>query len=224
MPLSKKLGIFLEIPDIRPGSGGSPVPWSDEDIRWLRWAFVRDLAAAVAPLKKTSTTLFFPERFLPPGDNPAQAVSSRIVQTAGDTAERLCQACHILLEDEEGSAVVISAACPDLPVQFIKRAFLKLKRKDIVLGPATAGGWYLLGLNRNIPELLTGPVNFKDLLERVHSLRLDPALLFPWYRGDTVESLEFLNTMIRGRQIEKSRRFNNTEAVLSGLLKKLYPE
>jgi hypothetical protein len=228
MPLSKKLGIFLETQDITLETGKIPLPWTEADIHRLRWAFLLDLAAGVTKLKRTPTTLFLPDRFTPPGDDPAPPVDGRIEQSSSDTGNRLKEAFDLLLKAEDSGAVVISAACPDLPVQFIKRAFLKLKHQDIVLGPTTDGGWYLLGLKRKIPELLfrpvgPGPVGVKDLLERVHSLDLNTSLLFPWYRGNTIESLKFLNTMIMGRRIEKGRRFKNTEPVLAELIQKLHP-
>jgi glycosyltransferase A (GT-A) superfamily protein (DUF2064 family) len=229
MPLDKQLGIFLETPDIAPEAGKASPPWRDDDIDRLRWAFILDLMTGVSSLKRTSASLFLPDRFTPPGDGPALPAHSRVEQSAGNTGERLGQGFNLLLKAEGSCAVVISAACPDLPVQFIKRAFLKLKHQDLVLGPAIDGGWYLLGLKTTIPELLNqpagpGPVSLKDLLERARSLDLKTSLLFPWYRGDTVESLRFLNTMIAGRKIEKGRRFKNAEPALAGLIDRLHSE
>ena len=44
--------------------------------------------------------------------------------------------------------VVIGTDSPSLPVEFVERAFAVLHERDCVLGPATDGGFYLIGLRR----------------------------------------------------------------------------
>ncbi|MBI4650014.1 TIGR04282 family arsenosugar biosynthesis glycosyltransferase [Candidatus Desantisbacteria bacterium] len=45
--------------------------------------------------------------------------------------------------------IVIGSDLPDLPGKFIKNAFLFLNNHDVVIGPASDGGYYLLGFNSN---------------------------------------------------------------------------
>lgn len=58
--------------------------------------------------------------------------------------------------DERGCAIAIGADCPELSVEHIASAFDHLQTKDLVLGPATDGGYYLIGLSRLNPCLFEG--------------------------------------------------------------------
>jgi len=50
-----------------------------------------------------------------------------------------------------------SGACrndsPTLPLSYISSAFEQLEEVDLVLGPATDGGYYLIGLSGSIPSI-----------------------------------------------------------------------
>ncbi len=57
--------------------------------------------------------------------------------------------------------VIIGSDIPELTADIIQRAFDELKTKDLVLGPAADGGYYLIGLHRAVfkpagPPLFTG--------------------------------------------------------------------
>jgi uncharacterized protein len=50
-------------------------------------------------------------------------------------------------------AVLIGTDCPEINPGFIQTAFQALKENEIVLGPATDGGYYLIALKRTQPQL-----------------------------------------------------------------------
>lgn len=52
--------------------------------------------------------------------------------------------------------VVIGTDLPTLATKHLKNAFKALNTFDAVLGPAADGGYYLLGLKKNIPEVFHG--------------------------------------------------------------------
>ncbi|MDB5338718.1 MAG: hypothetical protein JWN70_4337 [Planctomycetaceae bacterium] len=52
--------------------------------------------------------------------------------------------------------VVIGTDCPELDATILGEAFKGLSHADVVLGPAMDGGYYLIGLNANRPELFRG--------------------------------------------------------------------
>jgi uncharacterized protein len=52
--------------------------------------------------------------------------------------------------------VTIGIDCPELDAATLAQAFLALQEHDLVLGPATDGGYYLIGLRSLIPELFSG--------------------------------------------------------------------
>ncbi|MCK5617770.1 MAG: glycosyltransferase, partial [Candidatus Krumholzibacteria bacterium] len=141
----------------------------------------------------------------------------------GSLGERLQAAFQTLLEGDNRLALIIGSDSPDIPIQYVKRAFLKLKHKDVVLGPACDGGYYMVGLKSPAPELFDdidwgGQTVFEQTLERIYQSGLTLSIMPLWYDVDTSASLSLLATMIRARRIERSGRLPATEAVLAEIL------
>jgi len=82
-------------------------------------------------------------------------------QASGDLGDRLW---HGFEQAFAGSsvlpsrAIAIGADCPDLSDRHIQRAFDALQRKDIVLGPASDGGYYLIGLRQSTETSFSAPL------------------------------------------------------------------
>lgn len=69
---------------------------------------------------------------------------ARVPQGRGDLGKRMALA----LRDHCRSAVcIIGSDLPDLTTRDIAKAFAKLRRHDVVLGPATDGGYWLIGMS-----------------------------------------------------------------------------
>lgn len=94
---------------------------------------------------------------------PAGSVTGlpRAGQGTGDLGRRMTR----FLRHEPGTGIppgpvaVVGADLPDLRPQHIATAFRLLGRHDVVLGPATDGGYWLIGLRgsrRMPPDLLDG--------------------------------------------------------------------
>jgi len=73
----------------------------------------------------------------------------RFAQGNGDLGERMADALARFWPD---AAVLVGADIPDLDVVHIARAFRALDRHDVVLGPATDGGFWLVGVRRGLPR------------------------------------------------------------------------
>ena len=56
-------------------------------------------------------------------------------------------------QDRSQKVVIIGADCPSISTTILAAAFAKLASHDLVLGPATDGGYYLIGLSGNQPGL-----------------------------------------------------------------------
>lgn len=61
-----------------------------------------------------------------------------------------------LVDDECKRVVLIGSDCAELTADILRNAFQELKNHDAVLGPATDGGYYLLGLSKFLPRLFEG--------------------------------------------------------------------
>lgn len=68
------------------------------------------------------------------------------LQQGNDLGERLSHAIQTAFADGIQQVVVIGIDCPDLNTQRLQQAFVALEQADLVLGPATDGGYYLIGL------------------------------------------------------------------------------
>ncbi len=93
-------------------------------------------------------------------------------QCAGDLGERMAEAFEDSLREGSAATVIIGSDCPSLTPDPIAAAFQALSRAPAALGPATDGGYYLIGLTRNIPELFRGLAWGTDtvLAESLHHL------------------------------------------------------
>jgi rSAM/selenodomain-associated transferase 2/rSAM/selenodomain-associated transferase 1 len=74
----------------------------------------------------------------------------------GDLGQRMHRAFEDAFRSGYNRAVVIGCDCPRIDTDCLSEAFSSLKNNDMVIGPATDGGYYLIGLNKPTPELFTG--------------------------------------------------------------------
>ena len=77
-------------------------------------------------------------------------------QGEGDLGMRMSGAMRSAFTSGIASAIIIGTDCPSLKSDLIAEAFQMLNQNDLVLGPATDGGYYLIGLRRLIPQLFVG--------------------------------------------------------------------
>lgn len=74
-------------------------------------------------------------------------------QGQGDIGARMHRAFCDAFKEGMKRAVLVGADCPGLTTGILRLAFEALERCDLVLGPAKDGGYYLIGLVREVPEL-----------------------------------------------------------------------
>jgi rSAM/selenodomain-associated transferase 1 len=77
-------------------------------------------------------------------------------QGSGDLGCRLNQAFRRAFDEGAKRAAIIGSDCPDVGVDDIQAAWKALLSYDVVLGPATDGGYWLIGLREPHPELFAG--------------------------------------------------------------------
>ena len=117
-------------------------------------------------------------------------------QGRGDLGERLAR--FVAASLGEGSAVVVVGTdSPTLPPAFVEQAFEELRHADIVLGPATDGGYYLVGCRRFHPSLFSaidwsGTSVLRQTVERLADPAWRLAILPPWYDIDDFQDWQML--------------------------------
>ena len=74
-------------------------------------------------------------------------------QSPGDLGRRMGSAFAAELKKGRRRVVLIGSDCPGISAPILSSAFALLTDHDLVLGPATDGGYYLIGLRAPHPEL-----------------------------------------------------------------------
>ncbi len=74
-------------------------------------------------------------------------------QYGQDLGERMKNAFELVLESGFEKIVIIGSDCFELTTAAIAEAFLKLNNHEIIIGPASDGGYYLLGMQSPLKDL-----------------------------------------------------------------------
>jgi rSAM/selenodomain-associated transferase 1 len=103
-------------------------------------------------------------------------------QVDGNLGERMAVAIGATLAEGASRVVIVGTDCPSLDSAAIEAAFRALGRADVVLGPATDGGYYLIGMSRLYPSLFenipwSSPETLRVTVERARELELSVAML-----------------------------------------------
>jgi glycosyltransferase A (GT-A) superfamily protein (DUF2064 family) len=86
---------------------------------------------------------------------------------------------------------------PTLPPALVEQAYQQLEHADVVLGPATDGGYYLLGCAHRLPPIFDGiswghAGVLAETIARLSNPQWRLALLLPWYDVDTLSNWRML--------------------------------
>ena len=152
-----------------------------------------------------------------------------IPQMGADLGERLTSATQWAIEHEYTKILLVGSDSPTLPISYISRGFTQLDAQDIVIGPSTDGGYYLIGFSaRSVTT--TVPFVFEDIawstadvfeqtLARIRSVKATMGLLPPWYDIDTAEDLAFLSAHLSAMRLAgETIQAIRTESLLAELL------
>jgi len=115
------------------------------------------------------------------------------IQQGEDLGQRMFAAFKNLFKNHR-SVVLIGCDLPDLTSALISKAFDALQSNDLVIGPSCDGGYYLIGLKKEMPDLFkeiswSSEKVLKQTLERAERLSLKVQLLEKLRDIDTVDDL-----------------------------------
>lgn len=140
--------------------------------------------------------------FDPPGAGPwfderVPAALGLQAQVEGDLGVRMAAFFAGEFEDGAEKVVLIGSDSPTLDPTLVISAFLCLEEKDVVLGPSTDGGYYLLGAKGRVPPIFegvewSGPGVLRRTVERLTAAGMSLAVLPPWYDVDEPTDWEVL--------------------------------
>jgi hypothetical protein len=100
-------------------------------------------------IKCSSEKAVFYSHFIDDFDGWSNVVYQKFVQEGGDDlGVRIHNAFKLAFEKGYDSVVIIGSDCLELSTHDLEEAFFSLEKKDVIVGPAKDGGYYLLGMNK----------------------------------------------------------------------------
>ena len=78
---------------------------------------------------------------------------SKALQTKGTLGQRMENAFRTAFEKGYKKVLIVGSDLYSLKTSHIEKALHQLDKKEVVIGPAQDGGYYLLGLKKNLPAL-----------------------------------------------------------------------
>ena len=118
-------------------------------------------------------------------------------QTQGDLGEKMLAAFEQGFSDSAHKVVIIGTDCPNLTSDLLEEAFVRLNKHELVIGPASDGGYYLIGLRKRAGFLFRGiswgsEKVFGQTQEKAREQGLDMAVLKTLSDVDRPEDLQRL--------------------------------
>jgi rSAM/selenodomain-associated transferase 1 len=125
-------------------------------------------------------------------------------------------------EDSE-RVVLIGSDIPDLPNSIIHRAFSSLDKSDAVLGPASDGGYYLIGFRKSsfLPDVFHGipwstPFVYRETIEVFRRSKYRVHTLPQWNDVDTLDNLRALFSRNKDTDFRASRSMSLCKKIFHG--------
>jgi len=178
-------------------------PYSSEEAAQLYQCFLLDTFELAARLQGvTATVAYFPSEAEKTFKSMVPSTFELTPQRGNNLGERLSNAFEQLFSLGYEQVVAIGADSPTLPLVYMRRSFELLPRADLVLGPSTDGGYYLIGMKAPHRDLFVGVTMGTDkvllqTLERASQAKLRVSLLPPWYDIDAADDLKRLAAELR---------------------------
>jgi rSAM/selenodomain-associated transferase 1 len=124
------------------------------------------------------------------------------LQNGDDLGSRMESAFRDVLQEEPGRMLLLGSDSPTLPLEYVGQAFKALVDREVVLGPAEDGGYYLVGCSTFVPELFRGIDWGTDRVLSQSKEALSQAnrkftLLPAWYDVDSQEDLVRLRSELK---------------------------
>ena len=131
-----------------------------------------------------------------------------VPQGPGNLGARMARAVDEAVAAGAGSIVIVGTDCPEMTLEIARRAFDGLQLRDLVLGPARDGGYYLIGLRRTLPKLFRNiPWGTAEVLSatlrRANELRASYLLLEELSDVDRPEDLPVWEQATSGAQVPR---------------------
>jgi rSAM/selenodomain-associated transferase 1 len=141
-----------------------------------------------------------------------------IQQTGANLGDRMCNAFEFSFQTiSDANVVMIGTDSPTFPAQFVEDAFAALETNaETILGKAADGGFYLIGLRKNYPDLFaniewSSPRVYEQITRNIERLKIISQTIPDWYDVDNAADLWKLKTEISTERQTKLTAPQTTE-------------
>jgi rSAM/selenodomain-associated transferase 1 len=131
-------------------------------------------------------------------------------QCEGNLGKKILNAFKQIAASGAAKILVIGTDSPDLPSEYINRAYAELDQNDVVIGPTRDGGYYLIGFARNrlLPEAFAGiswstSKVFAQTMKCLQEKQQRVGVLPEWY---DIDNLDDLGKLCKSNFADKSIR------------------
>ncbi len=209
MAVGAAVAIVCKTPGVGGGKSRLRPLLGAERVAALSACFIRDVAATLdrlAPAIGGSRIAIYSPAGSEEALRPLLPPRWRLFfQQAATIGEVLHASTTAFLAEGHDCALVVNADSPTLPATLVEQAVAALRApgERAVFGPASDGGYYLIGLKRSHPRLFediawSTPSVLAQSMERAAEIGLPVALLPTWYDVDDAETFGILEAELAG--------------------------
>jgi rSAM/selenodomain-associated transferase 1 len=201
-------------------------PLSQDDAAMLYKSFLKDRLKQMLLLADTDKAIAYaPESTGTAFLNYAADKYSIFPQRGRNLGERMHNIFVDKFQNGYDSVVIIGCDSPDLPVTIVSGAYkiLEAETVDMVIGPASDGGYYLIGLKAEYPDLFadmpwgTNTV-LSDTIKMATNLKIRLELLQTWSDIDEFSDLVSFYNRYKEQAPGENQIAINTIAFLKQIL------
>jgi hypothetical protein len=131
-----------------------------EECAELHKAFLKDISNKLENIREQYQSLDLFLSYTPQGSENifTDLISDKfsfMLQKGNDLGARMYNSISEAYNKSNEPVIITGSDLPSLPAEIITEAVAALKEKDIVIGPAADGGYYLIGMQTPYPFLFT---------------------------------------------------------------------
>jgi rSAM/selenodomain-associated transferase 1 len=128
---------------------------TDSQICTLHLAFIKNTLNQATQLSQTKICLgYYPRGYKHTFAGVLPSGIELFCQRGRDLGERMGDALRRFTKQAE-AVIIIGGDLPLLPLHYIQDAFKRLKKHQVVIGPATDGGYYLIGSTLDVTDIFS---------------------------------------------------------------------
>ena len=163
----------------------------------LYQCFVKDIIRSMRRLKDVHMELAYQPHAKAPDPSWTGCAVPFFRQDGQSLGERLHRALSSAFIGKAKRVVIIGSDSPTLPLDYVRQAFHMLRKCDVVLGPASDGGYYLVGMSRlclGFFEHVSWSTEqvFEQSIANAQKYGYSLRALPTYFDVDTIEDLEWL--------------------------------